>query len=446
MPRKNSFWTASHFIGEMGKFKNWEQNSWAELRDKYQKDFSEAHCVWLSKSKEDSNFCLIGIKNLSVKFAETIEAEKPIIAFGPKDPPLKYLLNLIDIVKDNECLSTKTLLDYDVAESNQWHPTVIKSNTDFSNIIIEQMENTDHVVIQGPPGTGKTYRMAQLSSKLLKQNKSVLVTALTNQALMELVLKDDLKPFLESGKVTKTSLTVDESKELPQIQANKDNVCNAAKGNLSLATFYISSGWGKDADDIPFDYVIMDEASQAFLPMIATVLKLGKKVIWIGDQYQLSPIVLTNEDIINRFDWYGIIKGFNTLCENFTHKSYVLSDTYRLTQRGAECTGIFYDNELKSVAEHSFKSLPIDVFNKDGGPSFLGLDLKVGSKTPQNAIDKICSLVTLILQIDPDAKIVVLSKFRETVMQLQKSYILSALNAYFGEDHPGISVITTHFY
>ena len=37
--------------------------------------------------------------------------------------------------------------------------------------------------MQGPPGTGKTTRMAQLAASLLKENKSVLVTALTNQMM-----------------------------------------------------------------------------------------------------------------------------------------------------------------------------------------------------------------------------------------------------------------------
>ena len=63
--------------------------------------------------------------------------------------------------------------------------------------------------------------MAALSAELLRQGKSVLVTALTNQALIELVKKKDLKDFLDAQKVTKTSLTVDESKELPKLQPNK---------------------------------------------------------------------------------------------------------------------------------------------------------------------------------------------------------------------------------
>lgn len=117
MPRKNSFWTASFLIGEMGSFKNWGTNSWADLRQNYQRTYSDALCAWIQKS-EENDFCIIGIKNLSMEFAQLLEAEKPIIAFGPKDPPLQYLLNLIDIVRDSSCAETQKILDYEET-SNQ---------------------------------------------------------------------------------------------------------------------------------------------------------------------------------------------------------------------------------------------------------------------------------------------------------------------------------------
>lgn len=208
MPRKNTFWTASYFINEMGSYKNWGELSWAELRKQYQRDCSEALCAWLSKS-EDSSFCLVGIKNISVEFAQILEKERPIIAFGPSDPPLEYLMNLIAIVRDTNCAVTKQILDYEPSESNNWNPTKIESKEDLNALLSQKLQVNNCIAIQGPPGTGKTYRMAALSAELLRQGKSVLVTALTNQALIELVKKKDLKDFLDAQKVTKTSLTVD---------------------------------------------------------------------------------------------------------------------------------------------------------------------------------------------------------------------------------------------
>ena len=133
MPRKNSFWTASFLIGEMGSFKNWGDNSWADLRKNYQRTYSDALCAWIQKS-EEQDFCIIGIKNLSTEFAELLEKEKPIIAFGPQEPPLKYLLNLIDIVRDSTNQDLQKILDYN-EQTPQWNPRRIEAKEDFSSLL-----------------------------------------------------------------------------------------------------------------------------------------------------------------------------------------------------------------------------------------------------------------------------------------------------------------------
>lgn len=422
MPRKNSFWTASFLIGEMGSFKNWGNRSWAELRHDYQRSYSDALCAWIQKS-EESDFCIIGVKNLTIEFAQLLESEKPIIAFGPKDPPLQYLMNLVDVVKDPSYSAAQKILDFE-EHNNQWNPIKVEAKADFNSLLLNDMLSNDCIVVQGPPGTGKTYRMAQLAAKLLQDNKSVLVTALTNQALMELAKKENMEPYLAQGCVSKTSLTVDESRELPKLQAIKDNLCNASSGHLSLSTFYISSGWVQGFEKPPFDYVIMDEASQALLPMIAASLQLGGKVVLIGDQRQLPPIVVTNEDVINKYQWASIVSGFETICRNFTFKSYMLSDTFRLTQRGAESTGIFYDNKLNSVSEVQSVPLTMPELNPKGGPVFIGMDLAIGDKAPSNAFERIFDLTNKIISDNPKAEIAVLSKFRESVRQLQKFFVI----------------------
>jgi rRNA-processing protein FCF1 len=279
-------------------------------------------------------------------------------------------------------------------------------------------------VVQGPPGTGKTTRMAKLIAQLLNEKKSVLVTSLTNEALKALASKDDLKEILEIGRISKANLTIDEKHELPMLVSNVENVCNAASGFLSLATFYISSGWAKNiVEDIPFDYIIVDEASQALLPMIAASKKLGKKVIWIGDQKQLAPIVQTNEDIINKRGWSEIIKGFDTLCNSIKMPEYMLCDTYRLTQRGADFTGIFYNNTLNSVSKAQEIKSSITEINPAGGPILVDLELKIGDKKPENAINTIYDLTEKLLQDTPKAKIAIISKFKESIKEIQKKFL-----------------------
>lgn len=422
LPRKNSFWTASCFIGEMASYKNWGDLSWADLREQYQSNYSDVHCAWISKS-ENPDFCLIGVKNTTIDFADLLESQHPIIAFGPNDPPLKYILNLKDIVQNSECDTINEILDYTEGES-VWNPQRVTAKEDLNIQILRSLESHNHVAIQGPPGTGKTYRMAKLIAQLLSKGKSVLVTALTNEALKVVASKEDLEPYLRSGRISKTSLTIDERHELPNLMPNEGNVCNAASGHLSLATFYISSGWAKDVQEmIPFDYIIMDEASQALLPMIAASKKLGRKVVWIGDQNQLAPIVKTNEDKIKTRGWSPIVKGFDTICNNIVMPTFMLSDTFRLTKRGADFTGIFYNNELTSVAKIGEIKTSLHELNKLGGPSSLFLELEVGNKKPDNALKAIYDLTERILTESPDATITILSKFKETIKDLQKTFM-----------------------
>lgn len=415
MPRKNSFWTAVYYIDPMSRFRQWGDLSWLEIREKYQKDFSDAYCCWLSKS-EDEGFCLVGFKNITVEFANLL-TPNTIVAFGPNDPPLQYLKNLLTYT---ESASADHILDAEL-NTYMWKPTPIEANENSNNLLLEQLDDSCHLIIQGPPGTGKTYRMANLAKHLLDENKSVLVTALTNQALMELAAKEALEDYIKRGRVSKTSLTIDEARQL-NLQKVNENKCNPIKGELTLASFYVSSGW--PSDESAFDYVIMDEASQALYPMIAVSFKLGKKVVWVGDQKQLPPIVLTNEDIINGNNWKDIVNGFNTLCNSTDYKSFLLKDTFRLTKRGAECTGVFYDNLLHSVSEYQTTPTNISWINHQGGPMMEYVALPLGEKAPEVAIHVILSKVKDILATSSKASIAVLCKFKDSIRALQKAFVL----------------------
>lgn len=415
MPRKNSFWTAVYYIDPMSRFRQWGDLSWLEIREKYQKDFSDAYCCWLSKS-EDEGFCLVGFKNITVEFANLL-TPNTIVAFGPNDPPLQYLKNLLTYT---ESASADHILDAEL-NTYMWKPTPIEANENSNKLLLEQLDDSCHLIIQGPPGTGKTYRMANLAKHLLDENKSVLVTALTNQALMELAAKEALEDYIKRGRVSKTSLTIDEARQL-NLQKVNENKCNPIKGELTLASFYVSSGW--PSDESAFDYVIMDEASQALYPMIAVSFKLGKKVVWVGDQKQLPPIVLTNEDIINGNNWKYIVNGFNTLCNSTDYKSFLLKDTFRLTKRGAECTGVFYDNLLHSVSEYQTTPTNISWINHQGGPMMEYVALPLGEKAPEVAIHVILSKVKDILATSSKASIAVLCKFKDSIRALQKAFVL----------------------
>ena len=340
---------------------------------------------------------------------------------GPHDDPLTYLDNLRQIVNSQASPQANQILDFQT-EASPWNPVSIRYSDDFSATVIPHFKHADYLIVQGPPGTGKTYRIAQLIARLLTLGHSVLATSLTNRALMEIALKRDLSDFVSRGLVGKANLTPDERRELPQLDSIDAHSLPISAGNLSLATFCVASSWAKSAPPVPpFDYVIMDEASQALLPMIAASVRLGKKVVWIGDQKQLPPVTVTPPEVIARNNWEHIVNGFTTICHHQDFHTFLLSDTLRLTPRGARFTGIFYANNLRSVS--SFDQIPSSnpILHKDGGPVLVTLPLAPSDLAPQNTIDFICRTTSELLDEKPAARIAILTKHAATALGVRAS-------------------------
>lgn len=427
IPRKNEYFTAVLLDKQMCLPKNWGGLSWGKLRA-HQLEYSEVHCVWHGKT-DDKGFLLCGFSGISIEMARYLTENKLegcVIVLGPQAPPIDYYQNLISIVS-NEALGmpAASILDFD-KHSIPWNPKRINSNKEQIPDIISALDVHDQLIFQGPPGTGKTHLMACLVAELLRQRKSVLVTALTNRALIELAEKDSLKNHLDEGHVLKTNVSTDEltkCKGLIPI-SSKNIACESGKATLS--TFYNASGWGKDCfEEQPFDYVIMDEASQALLGMIAACKNLGKKVLWIGDQKQMKPIILLSDETIVRNDYYMLANGFQTLCDNFRYPSYILTETRRLLPRAAALTSTFYHVPIRSVAEfdYVFKDVKREYVPENGGSAIVYRTMPAGKKDDYSSCQYIAEIVEDILQMKGDLNIAVLTKFTDSVKMLQNCVI-----------------------
>lgn len=389
---------------------------------------SEVSCVWQASFKEDPKYCMIGFRGVDSNFAEMVKNAKGVfLILGPNIPPFQYIKNLQRIVKDRheDCVNRILDVDYsDIGVETIW----LEDNIIPAKFIFSQLELSDNVMLQGPPGTGKTHQIANLCRLFCEQGKSVLVTALTNRALMEVAEKREfLDDLLKAGKVHKTVLSVDESHECPKIESAKEIV--PVPGNVMLSTFYVASGKACNVDDnTPFDVVIMDEASQAFLAMFAATAILGKKNIWVGDTHQLPPVVCINEDRMAKQNYFDFVDGFKSLTSASVSPLYSLFNTFRLTPRAASYTGLFYENHLvsRNSAVDDFNCSSLDgllphLFNKQGGPSLFLTDLPNGDLNPLVAITATLKIISTLVAVNSDDKVAVLSFRVESVKGLQKS-------------------------
>ena len=425
IPRKNEYFTALLLDGNKCLPKNWGNLSWAELR-KFQIEFSEVHCIWQGKT-DDNGFLLCGFNGMSMDMAKFLKEKKLagcVIVLGPKEPPMEYYQNLISVISNTFTEEpTAKILDFD-DNGNSNGPKVINCG-DTAAFIKKEIENCDEVIVQGPPGTGKTYMMANIINQLLNANKSVLVTALTNRALIELAGKEALDDHRSDKNVMKTNVSSDEVCSCKNLIPLDGKDIASVKGKLTLTTFYTASVWAKasTANQPPFDYVIMDEASQALFAMIASCKRLGKKTVWIGDQNQLPPIVSLSEETMVKNDYGMLANGFNTLCDKFKYPYYLLAKTYRLLPKSASLTSIFYNEPLIPVNLESKYDSALPYIDKKGGTYLKLLPMPIGEKADLSSCQYVIELVSEILSENPKASIAILSKFRASVRMLQNCFI-----------------------
>ena len=419
LPRKGEHLFCMLLPKQLRDYRNWGELTYADLfKERYKG--TECVSVWQSVT-EDKKYSLVGFRNIELEFARIIQdIPNLILVFAPQRPPIEYIGNLQKIVEDSYSLAISSILDYDY-RIRKWSPKLIQQDN-VSQFFISQLEINHTLIIQGPPGTGKTHLIAELCSELCKRECSVMVTALTNRALMEVSEKTPVSSLLKKGKIFKSNITADEIREVPQLQTLNQIV--PIRGSLVLSTFYISSGFAAQShEDHLFDYVIMDEASQALVAMFAAAKKMGKYNIWVGDVKQLAPIVELKEERIKQFDYSDLISGFEQMTKNVEYPIFQLTKSWRYAQRAANYTGLFYNNTLSAIEPNkkvfipSFKRL----VNKNGGPALILTDMAKGDETPWSPIVLATYLVSSILKDDSKKEIAVLTHTKKTTNALQKS-------------------------
>ena len=425
LPRQGEYLYCFTVQKELRDYRNWENKTYGDLV-KAKTNYSEIVCIWQAPSNE-KDFSIAGFRGVELEFSTHIQdAEGMILILGPNKPPFEYIANLQKIVQNESNESVNRILDQDFSFSD-WTPSLLDNKKDISYFVLTQLSLQDTLIIQGPPGTGKTYLIAEICEKLCRQGKTVLVTALTNRALIEIVEKPALQSLLEEHRVFKTKLSVDEARAIKDLQQTKD--VSPQPGNLILSTFYIISGQASQTfNEPPFDYVIVDEASQALLGMFGGAKLLGKKNIWIGDTKQLPPVVALSDDKVNRKNYGALVDGLKALSDNASMPIFQLTETHRLTDRAASYTRLFYKGSLNARAKKdirlSFDETAFDIrkfFNSQGGPTLIKTDLKVGDFKPKQALKLATELVMYLLSINEKLHISVLTYFIETTKALQKS-------------------------
>lgn len=214
--------------------------------------------------------------------------------------------------------------------------------------------------VWGPPGTGKTYTLARTAANHYVKDKKVLILAHSNQAVDVLMAEiadfTKRKKRFHEGEVLRYGSQVGESlnmhqdiisgqlieKQEPDLYKEKEEL--AAEKRL-LKKDLVESFSNRDSEQLievekklarisekirqketsfikeakiigttlakaandasifeqEFDFVIIDEASMAYVPQIAFAASLAKRIVVCGDFKQLPPIASSRDQIVTRW-------------------------------------------------------------------------------------------------------------------------------------------------
>ena len=355
-----------------------------------------------------------------------------IIIYDPF-PPIEYYQNLgryMELNPEDPNLFLTPTINYE-----DWHPEEIafdKDNPDgIAETISKTLEDEGICIVQGPPGTGKSYTIATIVASYLRQDKTVCVTTMANKGLVELIKQPPLSPFISAGKINKTNLSIDERTQIKGVKnASKD--LTIAEGELLCSTNYVLSGVFKEqkmsVNGLPsFDLIVIEEASQAFLTTIAAFISLGKKCLIVGDPMQLQPIAKTNNPMYNSWNVNTQLEGLTTFALGTNIHSYRIITTFRLPQRTASLTSLFYGNRFVSVKEdyldYSLANDPL--FPSEGGVIFYPTGDYRNGVYSEDADKVIRRVISTLEKYYPNRSLAIITPFRATVTELQKRFATS---------------------
>ena len=228
----------------------------------------------------------------------------------------KLLLGLFEGTKMNEIESDIKPINESYSVENT--PGLGQLN-DSQKVAIQEALKRTISLIQGPPGTGKTMTTAALVYHLLNMNPAkknkIIVTAPGNFAvdvLCERIQQTGVKVLRVysraredkpvNSSIRSNTLHIKAELELKDTRSGNDLDPSQLKTRIErkfiieadVICCTCSTSADMRFDDIYFPVAIIDESSQANIPLALTpIMKGSKKVIIVGDHKQLGPVVIS---------------------------------------------------------------------------------------------------------------------------------------------------------
>ncbi|MEK2687915.1 DEAD/DEAH box helicase [Bdellovibrio sp. GT3] len=172
------------------------------------------------------------------------------------------------------------------------------------------MENNLSGAIQGPPGTGKTHLLKTVVELAVNSGMKVCLASFTNAAvdnLLSRIVGSGVKfNWWRVGDITKVrwdlySENVRENDFISTIFNEEINEAQLVGSTLHKLAFNKS---------VPkFDLLIVDEAGQVPIYFWPYIERIANRVVLVGDQHQLSPVLVAEHNDLPCDDVFSFIVG-----------------------------------------------------------------------------------------------------------------------------------------
>ncbi|ALH99551.1 DNA helicase [Pseudomonas sp. FW306-02-F02-AA] len=201
--------------------------------------------------------------------------------------------------------------------------------------------------IQGPPGTGKTRALALIAQLLVARGERVFVTSHTHMAINNALSKIAGRN-VPTVKVGGRPEDLDKAVDWVQDPANWKRWPKDGSGYVIGATPFATCS---RLENYTFDTVIFDEASQITLPLALMAMRKAKRFIFIGDQKQLPPVMLSRSILSDES-----MSIFGRLTSQDADHTVMLEDTYRMNQWLTEWPSkAYYGNRLRAAGSNKLR-------------------------------------------------------------------------------------------
>jgi uncharacterized protein len=287
--------------------------------------------------------------------------------------------------------------------------------------------------IQGPPGAGKTYTGARMICALVRQGKTVGITANSHQVIRNLI-DGAIKAAEEQGvNVRCCQKTGDTGQPHPRLSfaRNSEELFRALRSsaNVGGGTAWL---WSREEARESLDVLFVDEAAQMSLANVLAVSQAAKTVVLLGDPQQLGqPLQGTHPEGCDVSALAHLLGEAHTVPPD---KGLFLDQTWRLHPAICGFTSeMFYDGKLRPR-----EGLDVQVIRSQGpvqgsGLRYLAIEHTGNQNCSPEEAEAVSSLVSRILEdgttwIDRDGSekllalddIVVITPYNAQVFEVQQ--------------------------